>query len=78
MTRIDWIMNKNLDADSPMDFYDFYDSYCDEFNRVPFETYKRYCREAYKQLFSTEAEQIKSQINNDELIVSMKNRGRFN
>jgi len=72
MTRIEWIMDKNLNAESPMDFYDFYDQYCDEFNRIPFESYKRYCRDAYKEILSEDEEQLKKQTSGDEMVVTMR------
>lgn len=72
MTRVQWIAEKNLEAESALDFYDFYDSFCEYFDRISFETYKRYCRDAYQSLFAVEEPKTKTTKNQDGMSVEMR------
>lgn len=72
MTRVQWIAEKNLEADCSMDYYDYYDSFCEYFDRISFETYKRYCREAFQNLSSEETETVKSTKNSEGLSVELR------
>jgi hypothetical protein len=73
MNRIEWIMSKNPNAESSIDFYEYYDEYCNTFSRISNETYKRYAREAWSRLMDTEDDdKIKTVIKDGNMTVSMK------
>lgn len=73
MSRVTWISQKNPDAESSLELYEFYDEYCDTFDRVPFETYKRYCREAFRKLCIGDVEdRAKTTRNSEGMTVQMK------
>jgi hypothetical protein len=72
VTRVQWIAEKNLDAGSSLDFYDFYDEYCEYYDRITFETYKRYCREAFQSLTAEEEDKTRTVKTNNEISVELR------